>query len=152
MELVDEIEGTAANFVVNPADVLAQQADGHQLHAAEQQDGKKRPSESGGGERAEQLEVEHGRDHQQGRHHQADSEHGAAQSQAQAQRFIAEAEDGVHGVLEKAEQSLLGFAGGALGAIVANHRGGKADPGAHAGKISVTFAQADDGIGGLAVK
>ncbi len=60
MKLVDQIKRTAADFIVNPANIFAQQSRTDELDTAEKQNGQKSANVSCSRYNAEILQMEYG--------------------------------------------------------------------------------------------
>src|SRR6185503_17771543 len=151
MKLVNQIERTTANFVVNPADVFSQQSGTNQLDAAQKQDGEKSPDVSCSGDNAEKFEMENGVTQIHDRKKQRERQYDSTQDHPQPQRLIAEAENRIHGVLKEPGKRLLGFTRGTSGPLVIHNRRGKADPCAQSWEIAVPFRKIIDGVSCLTI-
>src|ERR1700736_1118006 len=75
-----------------------------------------------------------------------------ANGKAQPQGLVTEAGDGIHGVLDTAQEAELAFATAALLAIVVDDGGTITNPRSKAGQIAVAFAQAANRLQDLPVQ
>src|ERR1051326_408236 len=152
MHLVHQVEWTPAHLVVNSSDVLAQESDADQLDAAQiknRQHGADIPVSRND---AKVFQVKQRVPDCNQREEECKGQHTSTQHHAEPQRLVTEAEDGIHGVLEQLKERLFRLSRCAVGALVIDESGGKADPGAQSGKITVSLLQVDDRVGGLTVE
>src|SRR3954454_3692365 len=116
--ILHDIQRALLDLFVDPPDVLAEDADGDHLHAAEEQDAEDRRGESAAG----LLVLGEEGDEVEDRQSEGDGRDEEPHPRHPAQRAIAEAEDRIHGIVDELSQRLLRLAGRALGAIVDHAR------------------------------
>src|SRR5579859_5557517 len=128
MKLVNQIKRTAADLIIDPADVFTQQSRANQLDTAQEQNGEKSANVSCSGDYAEILEMEYRIAQIHQREKERKSQNHSAQCHSHPQGLIAKAENRVHGVLEELGKRLFGFARSSSGALVIDDCRRKADP------------------------
>src|SRR6266481_8806668 len=139
------------DLIVNSSNIFPQQSRTYQLNPTQKQDCQERSNMAGSECSTQGVEMKECAASCNESEEQRQRQNQTAQGHSKSQGFIAEAEDCIHGVLEKLQQGLLRGTCGTVGTVVINKRRGKPYPCAQAGKIPVSFLQIDDRIGGLTI-
>src|SRR5579859_2284234 len=120
-----QIERAVLYLVINAAQVLADDAQENELHAAQEEHRDERGGLSG----KEQRLIERAQHGDNGDGHQRRGRHPKAQRGGQLERHIREAGDGIGGQLEHLAERILGGASVTLLALIADAGLAKANPG-----------------------
>jgi hypothetical protein len=138
--------GAPPHLVVDPAYVLADQAEREELHAAEEQDDDGRGREARNRPVGEEPQVEHEQDAEKAHRGGADAE-----QRPEAQGEVAEPDDAVERQVHEPPEGVLGGAAGARIAVVRERGLAKAGPRAQPAHEPVALAHAHHDVGHAAI-
>ena len=135
--LVLDVQRALLDFVVDAADVFAEDADGQKLHAGEEHDGGHERCPAGNCRRGGEELLENRPDEQR----KADDGRDPAHVKAELERCGAESGDAVEGEAKHLFERILGRARGAFGAVVLDADFLEADPADESAQEAAAFGE-----------